>query len=56
MNKLWPPNGIEPEKSEDDLQRERPAPRGVPRAPDPAKMTPQREMKTPKHVNPGHTA
>jgi len=24
--------------------------------PDPAKMTPQREKKTPKNVDPGHTA
>ena len=50
------PNGVEPEKTEDDIQREQLGPRGVPGAPDPAKMTPQREKKTPKHVNPGHTA
>lgn len=50
------PIGREPEKSEDDIQREQLGPRGVPGAPDPAKMTPQREKKTPKHVDPGHTA
>jgi hypothetical protein len=37
-----PLNGIEPEKK-DDIQRELLGPRGVPGAPDPAKMTPQRE-------------
>ncbi len=31
-------------------------PRGVPGKEDPAKMTPQREKKTPKNVDPGHTA
>lgn len=50
------PNDIELEKSEDDIQRKQLGPRGVPGAPDPAKMTPQREEKTPKHVDPGHTA
>jgi hypothetical protein len=40
-----PLNGVEPEKSEDDIQRELLGPRGVPGAPDPAKMTPQREKK-----------
>jgi hypothetical protein len=49
-------NGIEPEKSEDDIQREQLGPRGVPGAPDPAKMTPQREKKTPENIDPGHTA
>jgi hypothetical protein len=43
----------EPEKTEDDIQREQLGPRGVP---DPAKLTPQREKKTPKNVDPGHTA
>ena len=38
-----PINGVEPEKSEDDIQREQLGPRGVPGGPDPAKMTPQRE-------------
>ena len=50
------PNGVEPAFSEDDIQREKFGPRGVPGAPDPAKMTPQREKKTPKDVDPGHTA
>ena len=49
-------NGIEPEKSEDDMQREQLGPRGVPGAPDPAKMTPQRKKKTPNNIDPGHTA
>jgi hypothetical protein len=56
MAKQRPMNGTEPEKSEDDIQREQFGPRGVPGAPDPAKMTPQREKKTPKNVDPGHTA
>src|SRR5437868_6794794 len=34
-------------KTEDDIQREKLGPRGVPGAADPAKMTPQREKKTP---------
>jgi hypothetical protein len=42
--------------TEDDLQRERLGPRGVPGEPDPAKMTPQREKKTPRHSDPGQTA
>src|SRR5262249_32853449 len=50
------PNGVEPERSEDDIQREQLGPRGVPGAPDPAKMTPQREKKTPKHIDPGHVS
>jgi hypothetical protein len=50
------PNGIEPQQSEDDIQREKFGPRGVRGAPDPAKMTPQREKKTPHNVDPGHTA
>jgi hypothetical protein len=56
MTKLREPNGVEPSRSEDDIQREQLGPRGVPGAPDPAKMTPQRDKKTPKHVDPGHTA
>ena len=51
-----PLNGVEPEKSEEDIQREQFGPRGVPGKPDPAKMTPQRAKKTPKNVDPGHTA
>jgi hypothetical protein len=46
MGKAPEPNGVEPNFSEDDLQREQLGPRGVPGAPDPAKMTPQREKKT----------
>ncbi len=41
-------NGIEPDFTEDDLQRRQLGPRGVPGQPDPARMTPQREKKTPK--------
>lgn len=51
-----PTNGLEPEKSEDDIQREQLGPRGVPGAPDPARMTPQRDKKTPRDVDPGHPA
>jgi hypothetical protein len=51
------PNGVEPEFSEDDLQRQQFGPRGVPGQPDPAKMTPQRAKKTPTDADPGgHTA
>jgi hypothetical protein len=50
------PNGVEPPFSEDDIQRELLGPRGVPGAPDPAKMTPQRAKKTPKNIDPGHPA
>ena len=42
--------------SEDDIQREKLGPRGVPGEPDPAKMTPQREKKTPRHIDSGHTS
>ena len=56
MTKYREPNGIEPDKSEDDIQREQLGPRGVPGAPDPARMTPGREKKTPDPVDPGHTA
>lgn len=51
-----PINGREPPSSEDDIQREQLGPRGVPGKPDPARMTPQRDKKTPKDVDPGHTA
>jgi hypothetical protein len=51
-----PINGREPDFSEEDLQREQLGPSGVPGKESPAKMTPQREKKTPKHVDPGHTA
>jgi hypothetical protein len=50
------PNGVEPDFSEDDIQREQLGPRGVPGAADPARMTPQREKKTPKHIDQGHTS
>lgn len=45
-----------PRQSEDDTQREQLGPRGEPGKPDPAKMTPQREKKTPNHIDPGHTS
>jgi hypothetical protein len=51
-----PINGREPALSEEDIQREQLGPRGVPGKDSPAKMTPQREKKTPKDVDPGHTA
>jgi hypothetical protein len=51
-----PINGREPNFSEEDIQREQLGPRGVPGKEDPAKMTPQREKKQPKNVDPGHTA
>jgi hypothetical protein len=41
------PNGVEAAFSEDDIQREQLGPRGVPGKADPAKMTPQRDKKTP---------
>ena len=56
MAKAREPNGVEPSFSEDDIQREQFGPRGVPGAPDPAKMTPQREKKTPANLDPGHTS
>jgi hypothetical protein len=55
MDKERPINGVEPQKSEDGIRREQLGPRGVPGAPDPAKMTPQRAKKTPKNIDPGHT-
>jgi hypothetical protein len=44
--------------SEDDLQRERLGPRGVPGEPDPARMTPHRRKKMPPGDDrtPEHTA
>jgi hypothetical protein len=45
-----------PRQSEDDQQREKFGPRGVPGQPDPAKMVPQRKKKTPNDCDPGHTA
>jgi hypothetical protein len=38
-----PINGREPDRSEDDIQREKLGPRGVPGKESPTKMTPQRE-------------
>lgn len=46
----------EPEKSEEEMQREKLGPRGVPGREDPAKMTPQQEKNTPKNPDPPHTA
>ncbi|MBR0904159.1 hypothetical protein [Bradyrhizobium liaoningense] len=37
-----PINGVEPQRSKDDIQREQLGPRGVPGKESPAKMTPQR--------------
>jgi hypothetical protein len=54
LTKLPAMNAVEAEKSEDDIARELLGSRGVPGAPDPAKMTPQR-AKTPKYLDPGHT-
>jgi len=51
-----PINGRDPGFTEEDLQREELGPRGVQGKESPAKMTPQREKKTPKNVDPGHTA
>ena len=51
MVRLQPIDGEEPDKSEDDIQRELLGPRGVPGAPDPARMTPQVEKNTPKHID-----
>ncbi|MGL3107051.1 hypothetical protein [Bradyrhizobium sp. BR 1432] len=45
-----PINGVEPERTEDDITRELLGPRGVPGAPDPARMVPQVEKNTPKHI------
>jgi hypothetical protein len=49
-------NSTQDRPTEDDIQREKLGPRGVPGEPDPAKMTPQRDKKTPRHSDPGHTA
>jgi hypothetical protein len=54
--KVREPVGIEPDFSEDDIQRAQFGPRGVPGAPDPAKMTPQREKKTPANIDQGHVS
>jgi hypothetical protein len=46
----------EPHHSEDERQREKLGPRGIPGKPDEAEMTPQQEKNIPKNVDPGHTA
>jgi hypothetical protein len=51
-----PINGREPDESEEDIQREKLGPRGVPGKKSPAKKTAQREKKTPEELDPGHTA
>ncbi len=56
MTSEKPMNGVEPHRSEDEVRREQLGPRGVPGKESPAKMTPQREKKTPKDVDPGHPA
>ena len=53
---LREPVGIEPDFSEDDIQRAQFGPRGVPGAPDPAVMTPQRKKKTPTNIDQGHVS
>lgn len=45
-----------PHKSEDDIQQELLGPRGVPGKPLPVKMAPQRAKKTPRDLDPPHTA
>ncbi len=42
--------------TEDDRQAAALGPRGEPGKPSPAKMTPQRAKKTPRHLEPGHTS
>jgi hypothetical protein len=42
--------------TEDDMQAAMLGPRGEPGKPSPAKMTPQRAKKTPRHLEPGHTS
>jgi len=47
----------EDRQTEDQIAREKLGPRGVPGAPDPAKMTPQSDKETPKAGDfDGHTA
>lgn len=47
----------EDRRTEDDMAREKLGPRGIPGGADKAKMTPQREKKTPKSGGfDGHTA
>jgi hypothetical protein len=51
MVRVQPLNGEGPEKSEDVIQRELLGPRGVLGAPDPARLSPQGEQNTPKHID-----
>ena len=43
-------------KTEDEMQRERLGPRGVPGEPDPARMTPQEKKNTPLDPDDGRAA
>jgi hypothetical protein len=43
-------------RTEDEIQQEKLGPRGVPGEPVPFKVTPERAKKTPRNVDPGHTA
>jgi len=43
-------------QTEDDMQAATLGPRGEPGKPSPARMTPQRAKKTPRHLEPGHTS
>ena len=56
--RIMPPKVSEDNRpTEDDLARAKLGPRGVPGQPDPAKMAPQREKKTPEVGKfDGHTA
>jgi hypothetical protein len=51
-----PLNGREAALSEEDIQREELGPRGVPGKESPTKMASQREKRTSKDSDPGHTA
>jgi hypothetical protein len=56
-NTMLPKIKEEDRPTEDDIAREKLGPRGIPGEPSPAKMTPQREKKTPKSGDfDGHTA
>jgi hypothetical protein len=56
-NAMTPKNSEDDRPSEDDIARKKLGPRGIPGEPSPAKMTPQREKKTPKSGEfDGHTA
>lgn len=49
-------SAAEQRPSEEDIQRGDLGPRGEPGKSDPAQMTPQRDIKTPKSDDPGHAA